>query len=106
MTSIALSALVATSPLMATAAVGLRVVGPRNLRRASGPRHIADRRRPHRGSGHDHTAAGRALLKQRFIAFQSVAHTGLGDLTRRSALEADFSKLMSDCQSCHDTFNN
>ena len=51
------------------------------------------------------TAAARDI-KQRFAAFQVDAQAALGNLGRPPALKAGFSRLMSDCQSCHDSFNN
>lgn len=45
-------------------------------------------------------------FKRRFMAFQADAQTALGHLESRPALQADFSRLMSDCRSCHDTFKN
>lgn len=45
-------------------------------------------------------------FKRRFLAFQADAQTALGDLAQRPALKADFSRLMSDCQSCHDAFKD
>lgn len=44
-------------------------------------------------------------FKGRLIGFQADARTALGDLGRRSLLRADFSRLLSDCQSCHHRFN-
>ena len=52
-----------------------------------------------------YTSAGRDF-KRRFVAFQADAQMTLSDLSERTALKADFSRLMTDCQSCHDTFNN
>ncbi|HEX3500682.1 MAG TPA: hypothetical protein VHT04_15295 [Stellaceae bacterium] len=51
------------------------------------------------------TAAARDF-KQRFMTFQTDAQKALGDLAQRPALQADFSRLMSDCQSCHDAFKD
>jgi cytochrome c556 len=45
-------------------------------------------------------------FKQRLIAFQADAQTALGDLAQRAALQADFTRLMSDCRSCHDAFKD
>lgn len=44
-------------------------------------------------------------LKQRFAAFSADAQKALADLGRPPALKADISKIGSDCQSCHDTYN-
>lgn len=45
-------------------------------------------------------------FKRQLVAFQADAQTALGDLPRRPTLKADFSRLMSDCQSCHDKFKD
>lgn len=44
-------------------------------------------------------------IKRRFATFQTHAQSALGDLGQRAALKADFSRLVSECQSCHDTYN-
>jgi len=44
-------------------------------------------------------------LRQRFAAFSADAQKALADLGRPPALKADFSKISSDCQSCHDIYN-
>ena len=51
-----------------------------------------------------HTARARDF-KGRFVAFQAQAQATLGDIGRRPALEANFSRLINDCQSCHHVFN-
>ncbi len=52
-----------------------------------------------------HGAAARDF-RRRFEAFQSDARAALGDVDRPSALRADFVRVLNDCQSCHDVFNN
>ena len=55
-------------------------------------------------------SAGARDFRQRFVAFQADARTGLGHLSGhlsdRGTLKADFARLMDDCQSCHHKFNN
>ncbi len=45
-------------------------------------------------------------FRARFVAFQGDAQTALGDVGRRSALQTDFTRLLTDCQSCHHAYNN
>lgn len=52
------------------------------------------------------TTPGARDFKQRFLTFQADAQRALGNLAQRPALQADFSRLMSDCQSCHDAFKD
>lgn len=50
------------------------------------------------------TAAARDF-KQRFVAFRADAQAALDNLGCPPALKVDSSRIMSDCQSCHDSFN-
>lgn len=52
-----------------------------------------------------HSAEGRDI-KARFAAFQTDAQAALRDVQQHPALNADFSRLMSDCQSCHDRYKD
>lgn len=45
-------------------------------------------------------------FKARFGAFQADSQAALRDLQRRPAFAADFSRLMDDCQSCHDRYKD
>ena len=45
-------------------------------------------------------------FKQRFVAFRADAQTALADLGERPRLAADLSRMFADCQSCHDKFKN
>jgi cytochrome c556 len=45
-------------------------------------------------------------FKRQFMTFGADAQAALDHLTQRAALQADFSRLMSDCQSCHDAFKD
>ena len=44
-------------------------------------------------------------FRRRFAEFRVDAQTALADLGRPPALKADISRLMSECQSCHDAYN-
>jgi cytochrome c556 len=45
-------------------------------------------------------------FRHRFATFQSSSQAALADLPHRRALKADFRHLISQCQSCHNSFNN
>ena len=50
--------------------------------------------------------AAAAEFRRQLAAFRTDAQTALADLAQRGALQADMSRVMSDCQSCHNKFNN
>ena len=45
-------------------------------------------------------------FKRQFMSFQADAQTALSHAAQRAAVQADFSRLMADCQSCHDAFKD
>ncbi len=51
------------------------------------------------------TASARDF-KHRFVAFEADAQAALGNLGQRPALTASVTRLLADCRSCHDVYNN
>jgi cytochrome c556 len=45
-------------------------------------------------------------LKQRFTNFAAMGQTALGDMSQPASLQADFSRMKSQCESCHAIYNN
>ena len=44
-------------------------------------------------------------FRRRLLGFAADARTALNHVGQRPVLKADFSRLLSDCQSCHNRFN-
>jgi len=45
-------------------------------------------------------------LRQRFNNFAATGQQALGDISQPASLQADFSQMKSQCESCHAVYNN
>ena len=45
-------------------------------------------------------------LRARFLGFQADARAALGDVSRPAALKADFTRVATDCESCHNLYQD
>ncbi len=50
-------------------------------------------------------SAGSRDIRQRFLRLQSDSRTALTTLGRRTELRANFSRVLSNCSSCHNIYN-